>query len=334
MSDLLPKYEVKQLPSRFIGYPKGTRIFAKPYTAGQAINIELIGRANVNTMDEILEGIVVEGIENDDLSPQDILFLGVYRNLASSKHDKIKITSICPKCLQENESVKTLSSIKFKELEGFDDECYPIEVDFDNYTMHFEFLTYKAFKYVMTHHRGSKMYQLATQVVDYTDKSTGESYTRPWFTNDPNERKSTSAFKKYLSDVRNILFNLVDEDKDALDEVINLLEDYGTKPIEVECSDENCKHKYEVGLNEEGVLVVPFREVGESNRVRIKLRKDNIDKSIGIQKDESEGIGDNGGKDTRTSTEETDKSVRVNETVKRKIIKGSSPADEQIHYFN
>lgn len=305
MDNILPSYRITELPSRFIGYPDATVISVQPYTAGQAINIELAGRDNINSMEEILHGVNVQGISKEDLSPQDIIFLGVYRNLVSSKNDKINIRSICPKCLAENNEAKSLSVIKFKELEGFDKECYPIEVDFDNYVMKFEFLTYKAFKHCLTKYHGAKLYQIAYQVSEYTDKETQETFKRPYYSNDPNERRSTSAFDIYIKNVRNILFDLVDEDKDALNEVIELLEDYGTKPIEVTCSDERCKHKYSVNLNEEGVLVMPFREPRESSRTRIKLRKSDINRPDNVQTDELEGSRNAGGNSNQAEEQAT-----------------------------
>lgn len=322
MDSILPKYKVTELPSRFIGYPEGAEIYIQPYTAGQAINIEMVGRNNLNVMEEILDGVTVNGISKEELSPQDILFLGVYRNLVSSKNDKISITSICPKCLAENKQAKSIADIKFKELEGFDKECYPIEVEFDNYIMHFEFLTYKAFKYCMRKYRGAKTYQLAFQVVDYTDKVTGETFNRPYYSADLNERRSTASFDKYISDVRNILFDLVDEDKEALDEVVKILEDYGTKPIEVVCQDERCKHEYTVDLDEEGVLVTPFRESGQSARDRIKLRKSDINRPDKSETDESERGGDAAGQSNPTE-QQTQKSVRQKVQPK-----------EQIQYFS
>lgn len=332
MDNILPSYQITELPSRFIGYPDMTEISVQPYTAGQAINIELAGRDNINSMEEILHGVTVQGISKEDLSPQDIIFLGVYRNLVSSKNDKINIRSICPKCLAENNEAKSLAVIKFKELEGFDKECYPVEVDFDNYIMKFEFLTYKAFKHCLNKYHGAKLYQIAYQVSEYTDKETQETFKRPYYSNDINERRSTSAFDLYIKNVRNILFDLVDEDKDALNEVIDLLEDYGTKPIEVTCSDERCKHKYSVNLNEEGVLVMPFRESRESSRTRIKLRKSDINRPDNIQTNEPEGSRNASGNSNQTEEQATiiDEPTKV----KSKIVKNlPKRAIKQIEYF-
>lgn len=326
MNSILPNYEVKELPSRFIGYPEGVRIFVQPYTAGQAMNIEMVGKSNMDSLEEVLDGVIIEGMNKGDLSPQDILFLGVYRNLVSSKSDKITINSICPKCLAENKESKSLGVIKFKELEGFDKDCYPIEVDFDNYTMKFEFLTYNAFKYCMKKYRGAKTYQIAFQVLEYKDKSSNETYHRPYF-DYKNERHSTAAFDAYISNVRNIIFDLVDEDKDALNEVISILEDYGTKPIEVTCQDERCKHQYTVNIDEEGVLVTPFRESGTAARTRVKLRKSDIDKSASIQTIEPERS-----RTTSGNSNEAEKQL-VTKASEKKTTKKVKPT-EQIQYFN
>ena len=126
---------------------------------------------------------------------------------------------------------------------------------------------------------------------------------------------------------RNIIFDLVDEDKDALNEVISILEDYGTKPIEVTCQDERCKHQYTVNIDEEGVLVTPFRESGATARTRVKLRKSDIDKSAGIQTIEPERSRTAGGK-----SNEAEKQL-VTKASEKKTTKKVNPT-EQIQYFN
>lgn len=289
MDKILPQYEVKQIPSRFIPYPEGTRIFVKPYCAGEAINIELVGRNNLKFMEEILTGVRVDGLAKNLLTPQDILFLGVYRNLVSSKHDKIDIKSICPYCLNENHDVRTLDAIAFNDMDKVSREYYPIEVDFDSYVMHFGFVTYKDFEYCVDKFRGHKLYQLALQVLDYTDKETGETFTKPEYNTKTNRPTDTAKIEKYINDVKTILYGFVDEDKETLQEVVEILEDYGIKQIETTCKDESCKHAYSFDIEDEGVLVMPFRESKKSARTRIKLGQDNLDKSSGIQADELEG---------------------------------------------
>lgn len=304
MDHILPQYEVKEIPSRFIPYPEGTRIFVQPYRAGEAINIELVGRNNLKFMEEILSGIKVEGIAKNLLTPQDILFLGVYRNLVSSKHDKIDMKSICPHCLNENHEVKTLSTIKFNDMDKFDRSCYPLEVDFDNYVMHFEFVSYKDFDFCMTKYRGHKLCQLALQVLDYTDKASGETVTKPEYNAKSGKPQATALIEKYVNNVKDILYDFVDEDKEALEEVISILEDYGIKPIETTCSDKRCKHTYSFNIDDEGVLVTPFRDPEKSARNRIKLRKSDFDRSDSIQADEPQGSLSTAGSDRGASEEE------------------------------
>lgn len=289
MDKILPQYEVTQIPSRFIPYPDGTRIFVKPYCAGEAINIELVGRNNLKFMEEILSGVKVDGLAKNMLTPQDILFLGVYRNLVSSKHDKIDIKSICPYCLNENHDVRTLAAISFNDIDKFDKDCYPIEVEFDDYIMHFGFVTYKDFELCVNKFRGHKLYQLALQVIDYTDKKTKETVTKPEYSTKSNKPTATAAIEKYVNDVKTILYGFVDEDKETLEEVVSILENYGIKQIETTCKDESCKHTYSFDIEDEGVLVMPFRESKESIRTRIKLSKNDLDKSDSIQTDEPSG---------------------------------------------
>ena len=39
---ILPEYEVKDLPSKFIGYPAGTRVYVKPFSFGEQINLQKV----------------------------------------------------------------------------------------------------------------------------------------------------------------------------------------------------------------------------------------------------------------------------------------------------
>ena len=324
MNSIIPEYEVKELPSRFVGYPAGTRIFTKPYTYGAALNIELVGRNNIDTMREILSGVRVEGMPKNLITPQDVLFLGLYRNLMSSMHDKIRIESYCPKCLNKNSSVASLKEIKFKDIDEFDASVYPLEVDFNNYTMWFEFVSYKDFEFCLRRYNGHKLYQLALQVVKYQVKETGEIFEKPNYNLD----RQFTNIELYTKNVRDILYDFVDDDRDTLDEVCNILEDYGLKPIEVTCEDPHCGNKYTVNFNDENVLVLPFRETEKSPRNRIKLHKDDINESDRPEEHEPEGSGIA----TRPDTEASEQEERKPEP--RKVARSKSKSTEQqITYY-
>lgn len=322
MDSILPEYEIKELPSRFIPYPEGIKIFAKPYTYGAALNIEMVGRSNVNTMREILSGIKVEGLQKNLLTPQDILFLGIYRNLMSSKHDKIEINSICPKCLKENKTVKTLKAIKFEAIDDFDKSCYPIEVDFDNYTMWFGFLTYKDFDFCLTRYKGVTIYQQALQVLKYKDKTTNEEFEKPAYNAQSGKKEDIARIEAYLEKVRHILYNFVDEDADALVEVIKLLENYGLKPIEIECEDETCKHQYTINVDDNNVLIMPFRSSKVDARDRIKLSRKQDDRLSEFETDEFKGSTSIAGTNTNEGSKKRKQSAKTLEN------------EEQIQYFD
>lgn len=319
MDNILPEYEVKELPSRFIAYPEGTVIKVKPYTFGAAMNIEFIGKNNIRTLSEILEGVKVEGLPKNLLTPQDILFLGLYRNLVSSKHNKIDVKSYCPKCLKENHTTKTLDAIKFKDIENFTKDVYPIEVDFDNYTMWFSFVTYKDFDFCMKKYRGSKLHQIALQVVKFTNKETKEIEEKPDYNANTDRTGATTKIEMYVEKVRKILYNFVDEDKDTLDEVLTYLEDYGLKPVEVKCEDENCEYEYTVNFDDENVLVTPFRDPKKLTRDRIKLRSSNLNKSDTSKTDEPDGSRTTVGTNNEESIRKEKPTVRVAKTQESQI---------------
>lgn len=289
MDAILPEYEVKEIPSRFISYPEGTKIFIQPYSFGESFNIQMVGQHNTNMMREILNGVKVEGMPKNLLTPQDILFLGLYRNLASSLHNKIDIQTTCPKCLHENHTIKTLGSIKFKDVDDFDRDVYPLKVTFNDYTMWFGFISYKDFEFCLNRYKGSKIHQLALQVVKYQKNGTDEIIEKPAFNPNSSKESATIAIERYIDKVRHILHYMVDEDKDTLTEVVEILENYGLKPIDIICEDALCKHEYDVNLEDKGVLVMPFREHKGHARDRIELRKGGNNEFHRPEENEPEG---------------------------------------------
>lgn len=323
MNSILPEYRVEELPSRFVGYPDGTEIYVQPHSFGSAMNIEMVGRNNIKIMDETLYGVKVKGMSKNLLTPQDILFLGVYRNLVSSKSNKINIKSICPKCLKENIVSKSLNIIQFKAIEDFNKDVYPLEVDFNEYTFWFGFVSYKDFEFCVNRYKGHKLYQLCLQVQKYQNKETGELFEKPEYNARTGKTRDIALIEKYINEVRDILFNLVDEDKDTLEEVTSLLEDYGVKPIDIVCSDENCKHEYKIDLDDENVLVMPFRESKATPRSRIRLCKSNVHRSDNFETDEFEGS---------TSIDGNDKEIEKQPIEVEQTLHHKSKS-EQITYF-
>lgn len=266
-SHILPEYPVQDIPSRFLGYPAGTKIFVKPFTFGEQVNLQKIGTVGADLFRSILNGVKCSGMAKNLITPQDLIFLGIYRKLVSTKHDKITAKSVCPYCAYHNEHNFSLKELKFKEPEF---EMIPIEVELSTHKIEFGLLTTKDFLFCVEKFKGEPLAMLAAQTqkvyeIQYDPETESEkSYTEVKFKNDDDK----------IDKVRQLLGRCVDEDKDLLDEASVILQNYGLRPIDVKCEDEFCQQDYTIELEDKGVLVYPFREHNESNRSRIKLRNE------------------------------------------------------------
>ena len=201
-----------------------------------------------------------------------------------------------------SENSKYLRYPNFITVENIN-KAQQIQVNFNDYTMWFGFLTYKDFEFCMQKYRGHKLQQTTLQILKYTENSTGKTFEKPEFTLNSKNKKATEAIELYVEDLRRILYNFVDEDKDTLDEILEILEDYSLQPIDVICQDELCKNEYTVNINDEDVLVLPFRDSKKYTGARIVLSKDNIDKSDNNETNESEGSGNSSGITSEASKE-------------------------------
>lgn len=261
---ILPEYEVKDLPSKFIGYPAGTRVYVKPFSFGEQINLQKIGRNGVELMRNILNSVKVEGMPKNLLTPQDVVFLGIYRKLVSTKHDKITAQSFCPHCAKQNEHHFTLRDLKFKTPEF---EIMPIQAELEHYTIEFGLLSTKAFLECLDKYKGEPLAMLAMQVKRvYENKYNADTNKNELIEVD------LGSEDRRIERIRQILGRCVDEDKEILDEVAGILQGYGLRPLDVKCNDEFCQQDYSIELDDKSVLVFPFREHKEFDRSRIKLR--------------------------------------------------------------
>lgn len=250
---ILPLYEVSSLPSNFLGYPKDITISVRPFSFGEQVNMLKSGMREKDLFKSILEGVTCNYPKNL-LTPQDVMFLGVYRKLVSTKHDKITVESVCPECAKKNKSDLTLKQLQFKQPEF---KQIPLKVNLEHYTIWFKLLSVKDFLACVKEHNAEPLAMLISQVdkiydnekQDYIDMKRSDSYET----------------------IRGIIGGATDFDKEVLDEVADILSDYGLKPVDVECDDEFCKHKYQADLEDKTVLVYPFRDSEKSARSRIEL---------------------------------------------------------------
>jgi hypothetical protein len=253
---------VDSLPSGMISYPKGCKISVRPYTYGEAQNLKKSAATSTKLFyDNVLSGVRTS-FDKYLLTPEDVLYLGIYRNLISSKHTQVVVEARCPHCKHKNKHVINLRDIKFKALEI---EGLPVTAELDNYTVDFGLMTTKGYLQAIKEFDDDPLAALASQVTKIVrktiDATTGELVLT--------ELKYDE--KELLETIRGVLAATIDEDRDVLDEVTDIFTSYGMKSMEVVCEDENCRQAYEINLEDRTLLVYPFRGESKSPRDRIKF---------------------------------------------------------------
>jgi hypothetical protein len=230
-------FDIEKLPSGGLSYPENWKISIRPYSFGDVLSLARAAETGIGALDKILSGIKCS-FDKELLLPADILYLGIYRKLVSTKHSKIEFTVECPVCAKENKKVMELTELKFKEIEI---PKLPIRAKLEAGTLEFMPITLGKYREVLKKFNGAPDWLLAFSVQNM----------------DPGE-------------ARDIIMNAVDIDKEVLDEVADLL-NFGLLPIEFECQDEFCDNIITVNLESPETVVMPFRESGESYQDRIEF---------------------------------------------------------------
>lgn len=230
-------FDIESIPSGGITYPENWKISITPYSFGDILNLTRSPESGIGALKRIVDGIKCN-FSKDLLLPADIIYLGIYRKLVSTKHSKIEFTVECPVCAKTNKKVADLKDLKFKEIEI---PALPIRANLSTGPLEFKPINLKDYMIVMKDHNEDPAWALAYSVTNM----------------DPAE-------------ARVIILEAIAEDKEILDEVADLL-NFGLEPIEFECEDEFCDNIIRVQLEDPTTVVFPFRSPDESNKRRIEF---------------------------------------------------------------
>lgn len=238
-------FDIPELPSGGIAYPENWKVSITPYSFGDVLNLSRAMETGVNALDKILAGVKCN-FDKDLFLPADIIYLGIYRKLVSTKHSKIEFKTECPVCMKENKKVVELKELKFKEIKVPE---LPVRAELDAGELEFAPINLQQYKLVMKKFNGEPSWLLAHSVQNMD-----------------------------AAEAREIISSAVDIDKEILDE-ITLLLDFGLEPIQFECQDEFCDNTISVQLEDPTTIVFPFREDGRSAKDRIKFGSEPSSKS-------------------------------------------------------
>lgn len=238
-------YDIEKLPSGGISYPENWKISITPYSFADVLNLTRAVETGIGAFEKILDGVKCS-FDKGDLIPADILFLGIYRKLVSTKHSKIEFKAECDMCMHENKKVMDLKDLEFKEIKI---PKLPIVVSLIDYNqeeetmvdLEFVPLTFAKYKEVIKKYKGDTSWLLAYSVQNMEP-----------------------------AEARKIIMATIGSDRDLLDEVATYL-DFGLKPIEFACEEEFCDNILSVQLEDPTTVVFPFRSSKESAKNRIKF---------------------------------------------------------------
>lgn len=136
-SAFVPEARIKQLPSKFLPYPKDCSIFYKPYVFGELTEFN---ESKVNESDEIR--FILQGIRTSfpvmNLTFHDYVVITLYRRISSLGNSDFSFSYVCQKCRNKNRHTATLDSFEFHDL---DVPALPVCVKIGGIELHFMPLT-------------------------------------------------------------------------------------------------------------------------------------------------------------------------------------------------
>lgn len=139
-TDLVGHVDVKQLPSRFIGYPEGTKISYKPITLDEleALNSDELDPVRAVAM--LLKSIHCTTLPVEELYYWDVIYIGIQRKLFALGGTKGTIYEQCPKCGNLVSKTFDYTELDFKELSV---QALPMRLDIGGKKVEFSLLTMK-----------------------------------------------------------------------------------------------------------------------------------------------------------------------------------------------
>ena len=114
--ELMPYYLVSALPSRFIGYPPGTKVYYRLLTTRESLEMAKMQRV-YDTYRYILKGVKTEGIEKEDLFMSDLIFISVLRSSQSGTVNALNVQAVCSRC---GKNIKAEVGIEEVYMEDYD----------------------------------------------------------------------------------------------------------------------------------------------------------------------------------------------------------------------
>ena len=236
------RIRIDELPSGFKPYPDGVSLWYRTYTfdevdefneTAQHWSEDLVGG-----LEFLAKGVEAQGMEKEDLTVQDILYIGLLRKLSTFGTQEFSVHVDHPEDGSRHVVVFSLGDVEFDDLDVPD---LPVVVDTREGPLHFSPLTLRGYAQTADKEKPNSRQVLAAQCVNLE-----------------------------YGEARKIIGDSTGEDMLALMEADRLLK-HGVKPLDAVYSLEDGKEvRRSVVLSNPRTLVYPFRgkEVPLANAIR------------------------------------------------------------------
>ena len=139
----VPLTPVLDLPSKFKGYPKGTKINYTPITLGELETLNPTQDIDITQgIAMLLKSIHCNTLDPQDLYYWDVMYIGIQRKLLAFGNTEGTIYRTCPKCGNTISKKFLYTDLDFKQLQAPD---LPLKMKINNKDVEFGLVTMKQF---------------------------------------------------------------------------------------------------------------------------------------------------------------------------------------------
>jgi hypothetical protein len=246
----LPVITVKELPSKWIPYPKGAEIKYVPYLFGELWGRSQSIQSPKDSYKLILDGITTS-FNKEELTYFDFIFISLLRRLSTFGTDQITLEFVCPVCGHRNKEIILLGNLEFKDVEAPE---FPVCFSDPEDGTEFEVSPLTMGKYFMLLDMGKEKDRVAVYAACVRNLEFPEAYRR--------------------------IFYAKGELSETLEYVDELLY-FGVKPLTLRCKGTRkaegedkpvkCDVPIKVEIDDEKVIIEPFRGNVGSIRDRVQF---------------------------------------------------------------
>lgn len=247
---------LEKLPSKGLAYPKSAVIKYRPFSWGEVKEISQSKMSHKDQFEHIMKGVEVEGMDKNDMTLGDAMYLAIYRKFSTVGNSKISVQYTCKNCLKKSKGVIALQEIEPDFIKA---PKLPMKLDIGGSELHFSPM--KIADYFDIQDRLKENPKLDSDFALVASMCTNEEfeevYDKIYNVNTQDEMEDIKQIDHYLNHglkkVKNKCKNVLD-DKEDESKGVNL-----------------CGHVTDIELDGGQALLLPFREDEERPRNRVRF---------------------------------------------------------------